>query len=47
MIEIYQNLSKRAAAGEGGSGKVLGDGDVIRIEKEKKEDVEKKKSGCC
>jgi len=47
ITEIYQNLSKRAAAGEGGSGKVLGDGDVIRIEKEKKEDVEKKKSGCC
>jgi len=47
ITEIYQNLSKRTAAGEGGSGKVLGDGDVIRIEKDKKEDDEKKKSGCC
>jgi len=40
-------LSKRAAAGDGGSGKVLGDGDVIRIEKEKRDDLEKKKSGGC
>jgi len=47
ITEIYQNLSKRAAAGDGGSGKVLGDGDVIRIEKEKRDDLEKKKSGGC
>ncbi len=47
-LEIYQQLNKRSAAGgDAGAGKKLGDGDVIRIERENKEEGGKKKSSCC
>jgi len=49
ITEIYQQLNKRqaAAGSDAGAAKKLGDGDVIRIEREKKDDSDKKKNRCC
>jgi len=48
ITEIYQQLNKRqaAAGSDAGAAKKLGDGDVIRIEKEKKDET-KKRNSCC
>lgn len=49
ISEIYKMLSKRSLTGDGqANGKRLGEGDVIKIEKEKEDDHNKgKKSSCC
>lgn len=48
ITEIYQHTKKRSAMGEGSSnGRRLGDGDLVRIDKDKTDGENKKSKSCC